>query len=176
MFHNPLKLPANRKRKPPLLFLSQAILLTSAVVFAGALFFERFRIGFDFQQVQCLDWQIFLIDTHDKHVSRGNIFAFESDERIAQWFPVGITFVKLLAGVPGDQIVVNQQGVFVNQENRGALPLLAQIPQSLEDITRNEQVPDGKLWAMGTAPASFDSRYWGYVDEDNIIGRVYPIY
>jgi len=37
-------------------------------------------------------------------------------------------------------------------------------------------IPEGQFFVVGTHPGSYDSRYWGFINEKNIIGTAYPIY
>jgi len=37
-------------------------------------------------------------------------------------------------------------------------------------------IPEGKLFVEGDTKYSFDSRYWGFVDKSEIVGRVIPIF
>ncbi|MCB6146779.1 S26 family signal peptidase (plasmid) [Providencia rettgeri] len=37
-------------------------------------------------------------------------------------------------------------------------------------------MPAGHIWLMGRTKVSFDSRYWGVLPIENVIGRAYPIW
>mgnify|MGYP001098272042 CR=1 FL=1 len=37
-------------------------------------------------------------------------------------------------------------------------------------------VPPGHLWMMGATADSFDSRYWGFLPERQVIGRAYVLW
>ncbi|MEB2479014.1 S26 family signal peptidase, partial [Citrobacter freundii] len=56
------------------------------------------------------------------------------------------------------------------------LALAAESGHTEQELTRSGVVPNGRLWMMGRTRYSFDSRYWGSLDESQIIGRAYPLW
>jgi signal peptidase I len=112
-------------------------------------------------------------------------------------------FVKRVIGVPGDHIRLLNKQVFVNghplkepyvvhserviRSFRDNFPEGDRAPEHLnwrwsEQIDRLTEegqliVPDGYYFAMGdNRDESSDSRYWGFVPKENIIGRPLFIY
>ncbi|MGA2186628.1 MAG: signal peptidase I [Bryobacteraceae bacterium] len=138
-------------------------------------------------------------------VSR-NILPFREPQRgdiIVFRYPIDIkqTFVKRVIGVPGDHIrIVNKQvfrnGVKLNEpyvyhktdyvqgyrDNFPSEPETHLEPPGLTMLQNNVVhgelvVPPGVFFAMGdNRDFSFDSRYWGFVPRDNIIGKPLIIY
>ena len=45
-----------------------------------------------------------------------------------------------------------------------------------EDYRRSETIAPGTYWVMAPLPGSYDSRYWGAINAEQIVGRVYPIF
>ncbi len=130
-----------------------------------------------------------------KDVQRGDIIVFR--------YPVDIrqTFVKRAIGVPGDRIhlvnkklVLNGNAVeepyvyhkteyidsyrdnFPGEGSAHAPPQAADmLLNHVED--GNVVVPPGYVFAMGdNRDSSLDSRYWGFVPRENIIGKPLIIY
>ncbi len=128
-------------------------------------------------------------------VKRGDIIVFR--------YPVDIkqTFVKRVIGVPGDRIRIENKQVFVNgvklnepykyhkteyidsyRDNFPGEPNAQIFPPAErmlhENVKGNELVvPDNCYFAMGdNRDSSLDSRYWGFVPRDNIIGKPLIIY
>ena len=129
-------------------------------------------------------------------VKRGDIIVFR--------YPVDIrqTFVKRAIGVPGDRIrLVNKQlilnGKAVREpyvyhkteyidSYRDNFPNDPNVPvvESAHDMLANHVnkdgevvVPPGYVFAMGdNRDSSLDSRYWGFVPRENIIGKPLMIY
>jgi len=128
-------------------------------------------------------------------IQRGDIIVFR--------YPVDIrqTFVKRAIGVPGDRIHLVNKKLVLNgnlagepyvyhkteyidsyRDNFPTYPN-AHVPPSAIDMLANHVVngevvvPQGYVFAMGdNRDSSLDSRYWGFVPRDNIIGKPLIIY
>ena len=141
---------------------------------------ERYRIAVDVAEVKCLPQWLFLVDLNDKDVGRGDHVAFRSAQ-MEPYFPNGTLIVKILAGEPGDVATVDERGARVAGVHWGPLHYLepgaklAEAGRTVEDYRRTERIAPGTYWVMATLPGSYDSRYWGAIDEEQIVGRVYPL-
>ncbi|MFZ0419747.1 MAG: signal peptidase I [Candidatus Sulfotelmatobacter sp.] len=131
-----------------------------------------------------------------RRVQRGDIVVFHYPVNPAQHF------VKRVIGVPGDRVRLINKQVFVNgvplQEPyahfsrpandlfRDSFPRLdvaaGETPEwwlQLRKLVEDGQliVPQGHYFVMGdNRDDSYDSRYWGFVPQANIIGRPLLIY
>ncbi len=131
-----------------------------------------------------------------RHVQRGDIVVFHYPVNPAQHF------VKRVIGIPGDRIRLINKRVFVNgvplkepyaQFSRSANDLFrdnfprldvaaGETPDwwvQLGKLVEDGQliVPQGHYFVMGdNRDDSYDSRYWGFVPQANIIGRPLLIY
>lgn len=130
-----------------------------------------------------------------ENVKRGDIIVFR--------YPIDIkqTFVKRVIGVPGDRLRVENKQVYVNgvklhepykyhkteyidsyRDNFPGEPNAQIYPpaeQMLREHVKNHEVvvPDNCYFAMGdNRDSSLDSRYWGFVPRENIIGKPLIIY
>ena len=56
------------------------------------------------------------------------------------------------------------------------LALAGTLKRPPEDFLRDDIVPPGHLWMMGATADSFDSRYWGFLPEQRVIGRAYALW
>jgi len=126
---------------------------------------------------------------------RGDIIVFR--------YPVDIqqTFVKRAIGIPGDrirlinkQLILNGKPVFEPyvyhkteyidsyRDNFPSDPNVHVVDSALDMLQNHVQngevvVPPGFIFAMGdNRDSSLDSRYWGFVPRDNIIGKPLIIY
>jgi signal peptidase I len=128
-------------------------------------------------------------------VKRGDIIVFR--------YPVDIrqTFVKRCMGVPGDRIKLVNKQVYLNgkkldepyvyhkteyiepyRDNFPSEPNV-HISDSGQDMLEHHLVsgevvvPPGNYFAMGdNRDSSLDSRYWGFVPRENIVGKPLIIY
>ena len=129
-------------------------------------------------------------------VKRGDIIVFR--------YPVDIkeTYVKRAMGVPGDRLRIENKILFLNgkaldesayvvhkseyinpyRDNFPSEPNVSLPPPALAMLNHNVAgrevvVPPGHIFAMGdNRDQSSDSRYWGFVPRENIIGKPLVIY
>jgi signal peptidase I len=92
-----------------------------------------------------------------------------------------VAYVKRLIGMPGDKVEMKGRTVYINDQ-----PLKEDYTQYTEPDSVYKhwpegggyyQVPPGHYFAMGdNRDNSADSRYWGYVPRDYILGKALVIY
>lgn len=118
-----------------------------------------------------------------KNIKHGDIVAFR--------FPLdpSLTYVKRVIAMPGDRIEIRRKNVYLNgkkQEERYVvhsdgvtygdtdyIPGDARMRDNMASIT----VPPGEFFAMGdNRDLSYDSRFWGFVPFDNIVGEPLVIF
>lgn len=101
-------------------------------------------------------------------IERGDIIVFKPPQGVNQSIP----YVKRVIGLPGDTVEIRNNQVLVNGEEfvvpQAVTPVYTQAP---------ELVPDDQLFVMGdNRNESSDSHIWGFVPEDNVIGKAQLIY
>ena len=133
-----------------------------------------------------------------RDIRRGDIVVFH--------YPVDPSqhFVKRVIGLPGDRIRINEMTVLVNDvplnesyvvHSMGNIDMFrdnfpADLSYYTPDVNRNWRaamhryihngelvVPPGEYFVMGdNRDRSLDSRYWGFVPRENIVGRPLVVY
>ena len=119
----------------------------------------------------------------------GDGFVFRTGGIKSPYLNVDQYYIKRLVGVPGDRLEIREPVLYRNEapiegaeafdwnnrregKYRGYFngPHLLRRGQTVE-------VPEGKFMALGdNSGNSLDSRYWGYVPEEDVIGRPLFIY
>ena len=87
----------------------------------------------------------------------------------------GYTFVKRLVGLPGDRWRVQDGFVYINGEKLDE-PYVKPERRDTDTIPE-KTIPKGEYLMLGdNRSSSCDSRRWGTVPRDNLIGPVFAIY
>lgn len=145
-------------------------------------FQSNYRVYYDMiEGPNCLPYSVFLLDLNDRSVERGDYIAFET-QQMEPFYPNGTTAIKILAGIPGDHVTVDEGGVTVNSKRWGGVPhvreggVLWQRGRRLLEYFRDELVPAEHYWMLASDAHSYDSRYWGYIHQHQVIGRATPLW
>lgn len=179
---------------------SKRLAYTAAVFLVLAialhLFTSRYTIAIAHQE--CLPERVWLIDKTVKPANRGEYIAFIG--RNIPRFTDATKLTKIIAGVPGDTIVVKpasgEHELTINGMKR-----LTKVKAEVSVVAKGTlkrfivyetgsdgrplpfyyqygsyTIPKGHYFVAGKAPYSYDSRYWGVISENNVIGKAYPIY
>jgi signal peptidase I len=116
-----------------------------------------------------------LVEPLQSDPSRGDILAFRTPRRAAMQCGAGGVFIKRLIGLPGESWNVQNGNVYIN----GKVLLEPYIePQRRDDETLPVHAIPQRMYLMlgDSRNQSCDSRRWGYVPRENIIGKVVKIY
>lgn len=117
---------------------------------------------------------------------------------------VSVNYIKRIVGLPGDRIVYRDKNLYINgelmeqgpatsytvQQNGEVLYEAARITERLYGVEHaillsprpdhspdEYRVPAGHYFVMGdNRDHSNDSRYWGYVPEENLVGKAFLIW
>lgn len=105
---------------------------------------------------------------HD--VEHGDIVVFDNKE--------GEAYIKRVIGVPGDDVKMVDKEVYVNGERIDESYVSYKGNSYLDnfeltDLGVNGEIPEGQYLVLGdNRPVSKDSRQFGLIEDDQIIGKV----
>ncbi|KKS26222.1 MAG: Signal peptidase I [Parcubacteria group bacterium GW2011_GWC2_42_6] len=126
--------------------------------------------GYKQTEVGIGDWHFFTIEPF-KELQRGEVAIFR--------YPLDTTqyYIKRIIGLPGETIEIDdgQVKIFNRQNSNGfILDESRYLPDSFTSGENRTVLKDGEYFVMGdNRQASYDSRRWGPVPSDDIIGKAW---
>jgi signal peptidase I len=112
---------------------------------------------------------------HFKDPARGDVIVFETPAKARPQCGAGGTFVKRIIGLPGETWSMRNGFVFINGKRLDE-PYIKPGRRDRESYPP-QKVPLGSYFMMGDNRAqSCDSRRWGPLPQDNLIGKVFAVY
>ncbi len=134
-----------------------------------------YKLGADGQKVRCLPWSVFIIkDRRPDHIAKGDLIQFRGGD--VGYGLSGLLWVKIVGAVPGDTVEIKNDQLFVNGVFYDKLWLLKTLRKESGYFDKTFVVPPGEYLMLGTAQESFDSRYWGTIKKEQIIGSAIPLF
>lgn len=178
--------PRLQRRRPWRRLLLEAGLATAGLLAGAHWLTERYGIGIDPQRhvsVRADDGgvpRLYLLSYRDRELSRGEIVSVALPDRAREQLAgagfalASSSLMKRVAGMPGDQVRVDADGVWVRLATGLALaPTLKRRPESFyRAITLGPE----EYFLLGDTTDSFDARYWGPVRKDAIRGSATILY
>lgn len=155
-------------------FVAQATQVPTAsmlpTIFVGDHFFlDKIAFPGNFPK-QIRDW------LPQRTIERGDIIAFRPPEKANMTTP----FVKRVIGIPGDKVELRNKIVYLNdeaQEEPYKIHMNPSISEAQGDNYGPVTVPPDQFFVMGdNRDNSNDSRVWGFVDRQSIIGKPLFVY
>lgn len=169
-----LRLVQSRRR-----FLLKGVLLLAGIGAVWHAFTSRYLIGFDAQRSRCLpNYRLYLVDTKDKNLVPGKLYAF-SARGTEPVIASGTCMGKRLVATPGDVVAISRHDLMITvngKEVGKGLYWAEKLGQDGSKFCGTKKLPPGHYWFLGDSEDSFDSRYWDSVTNEQIIGRIWPLF
>jgi signal peptidase I len=116
---------------------------------------------------------------HFRDPARGDIVVFETTPAVMRKCSAGGTFVKRIIGLPGERVQLRmvQGREFVYIDGRKLDEPYVQPSRRGFGPAKTYRVPEGQYFLMGdNRSSSCDSRQWGGLPRENILGKVFMTY
>ncbi len=124
---------------------------------------------------ESLPGHLYLIHKTDRTLERGGVVAF-------RWhgtgpYPQGITFTKIVAGIPGDTVRFQGREVFVNDVHLASAKPFSRTGEPLQ-LGPTGVIPAHRFYVHAPHPDSLDSRYaiTGWIDSAQVLGRAQRLF
>jgi len=168
-----------RKKESWFKFSAKTIIVLSIMFLSATAFFTRFTFAADPQSVRCIpNYSFYLVDKYDKEIERDALFAFRSKD-LKPIYEKDTKMIKFVRALPGDTVEIDKNNqIHINNMLYATGLMWAQEKLGQPDsyFQGKSTLAENQYWFLGTSEKSFDSRYWGAVSHEEIIGRVYPIF
>jgi signal peptidase I len=112
---------------------------------------------------------------HLRDPERGDIVVFETPPAARERCGAGGTFVKRLIGLPGEVISERNGTVYIDGQALKET-YLKPDQRDQQDYRARKIAPDHYFMMGDNRTQSCDSRVWGAVPRDNLIGEVFAVY
>jgi signal peptidase I len=174
--------PKKKKRgffKSSLLFvweISKVVIISLAIIVPVRYFLiQPFFVNGASMEPQFHDGEYLIVDELSYRLTdpeRGEVIIFKYPKDPSQYY------IKRIIGLPGEKIKINQEKITIfNSENPGGF-ILDESDYLLDgkerDFSMETKLSDGEYFVMGdNRHASSDSRTWGSLPENFIVGRAW---
>lgn len=143
-------------------------------IFAAAVAISNRWFIYSINVTHSLNGHVYVIKKNEA-VKRGDYvgFSWKGDE----FYKPGVTFIKIVTGVPGDEVEVKGREVFVNGVKIGTAKEKSERGVPLSPI-KPTKLKEGEYFVSTPYPHGYDSRYErvGLISQNNVLGRAYEIF
>jgi len=162
---------------------SQRELITAGSIVAilgalGLVFNTQYGVFLDMAETRCLPEYLYVGYPREAELKRGDVVSFKANDQIMFNIMTGKRIAKMIAGMPGDHVVSNSSGLFINGKfiaKRHPISLKNLAAKGKQPMDMDRVLAPGELVVIGTLPRSFDSRYWGVLPASTVDRMVKPI-
>lgn len=169
------------EKQHSLVFINKMLWTGIAMVILAKFFFgwfaNNYSIAIDTIPERCIpEYSTYFVNKNVKDIKRGHIYMFSS-KGLTPFYKDGTQIGKYAIAIEGDNVVQNEQGVFVNGKKMlDGYAVVDKLKRPKSDFYKEFKVPKNQIFFAGSAPRSYDSRYWGTASIDQVIGEAQPLW
>jgi signal peptidase I len=162
-----------RKRKAGRTEKAAAAIL-SVLLISLLVFWIQPRYRFAVQTDYSVTFLVGMIDKGNHSPVKGEYFAFRFLS-LPKEPRYGRNFVKRLGCVEGEYLENRGRQFYCNGEYLGTAKKFSREGMPLTAFEYTGIIPKGRYFAIGETPDSYDSRFWGFVRSEWVIGKVFKV-
>lgn len=150
--------------------ISILIIIVSSILIR-TIFKSNYVLGLNF--TPSLHERVFIIDKHTnlKTLKKDDLIGFVFQEDDSIYFKKGENFIKYVICMQGDDLIVDSSQIKCNGKYYGSPLKIDGKGNVLKHFKYKGKVPKDKYFVWTPYVKSYDSRYWGFVDKKNIVGK-----
>lgn len=160
----------------PELIRAGAFASVSALLCVG--FSSYFGLFIDISEIRCLPEVVYVGYPRPENLSRGDVVSFVASRHLMFGAFNGHRIAKIVVAMAGDSVHSDESGVTVNGKKiaeRNPHTLERMQVRGFTPLNMDRVLKPGELFVMGVMPRSFDSRYWGVVQDRAVDRLVKPL-
>lgn len=159
-------------KKKFFIYTSLSLFLVLAIsIYLRTYFVERYY--FALNPTPSLTESMFLVDknTNIDELKRDDIIGFTYKHSDYPFYKYNQKFIKYVVCLEGDDLIVEPTRVTCNGKYLGSQIKQDSFGNVLPKFSFNGKVPKDKYFVWTPFVKSYDSRYWGFVDRKDILGK-----
>lgn len=172
------------KKQYPMAFMTKMVWVAIVMLVVSSMAFKAFSSNYMIvvdgnadPTERCIpEFRYYFLERKVEAYQMGGIYTFVS-QGMTPVFNDGTLITKYLVGKAGDLVVQNEQGVFINGNQVSAgYPLAGKLEVNANHYHKEYTIPEGHYFFTAPSDISFDSRYWGLVKNEQIVGKANPLW
>ncbi|AII15528.1 conjugal transfer peptidase TraF (plasmid) [Campylobacter iguaniorum] len=158
----------NEKMKKFIKYVAAGIVIFGIGNLALSAIGSKYGLGIIVTKSLDKDYFIFQRDWQGK-IAKGEIIYFSLPIE-TPYYKKASKFGKIIMCEGGDKLSTQGLDYYCNNKFIGTAKTTDKNGKPVSPFIYNGEIPQGSFFVMGTHERSYDSRYWGFVNEDQIQG------
>lgn len=161
----------SKKKRFFIYAISSIVLVIVISIFLRTYFMSNYYLALNF--TPSLTEKVFIVDKHTNidNLKKDDIVGFRYTHDDYPFYKNGQSFIKYIVCMEGDNLVIEHDQVRCNGKYLGSQIKQDSKGNKLPQFTFNGKIPKDKYFMWTPFVKSYDSRYWGFVDRSDILGK-----